>query len=49
MVDHSSQEAFDNSHVKELYPRGYEMVNNGYPWELIPPGLKHTIGNEKQN
>ena len=47
--DHSSQEAFDNSYMKELYSRGYEMANDGYPWELIPPGLKHAIGNEKQD
>lgn len=45
--DHSSQEAFDTSYMKQLYSRGYEMANNGYPWELVPPGLKHAIGNEQ--
>lgn len=46
--DNNSQEAFDNSYMIELYSRGYEMANDGYPWELIPPGLEHAIGAERE-
>jgi predicted acylesterase/phospholipase RssA len=45
--DHSSQEAFDNSYMKELYSRGYEIAVDGYPWGSMPPGLKHAVEYEQ--
>lgn len=41
--DHRSQEAFDNSYMKELYSRGYEMAIDVYPWDPMPPGLKDAV------
>lgn len=35
-----SKEEFDPEYMCELYHRGYQMAEKGYPWEKAPPGFK---------
>jgi hypothetical protein len=36
--EHDRTEQFDPEYMKALFDLGFEMAENGYPWEKVPPG-----------
>jgi hypothetical protein len=38
--DEKPKEAFDPEYMSKLFDLGYQMAQNGYPWEKAPPGFE---------
>jgi hypothetical protein len=36
-------EAFDQTYMKALFERGYELARSGSPWHKFPPGFDKPI------
>lgn len=45
--DEPFEEPFDTAYMNKLFDRGYQMAQNGYPWEEYPPGWYKAVGIEK--
>jgi hypothetical protein len=41
--DVPAREAFDQTYMKALFERGYELVRSGSPWHKFPPGFDKPI------
>jgi hypothetical protein len=38
--DEKPKEEFDPEYMGKLFDLGYQMAQNGYPWEKVPPGFE---------
>jgi predicted acylesterase/phospholipase RssA len=38
------EEPFDTAYMNKLFDRGYQMAQDGYPWEETPPGWYKAVG-----
>jgi hypothetical protein len=41
--DVPAREAFDQTYMKALFERGFELARSGSPWHKFPPGFDEPI------
>ena len=45
-VEREKSEQFDPEYMKALFDLGYQMAENGYPWDKVPPGYFSSADRE---